>query len=1166
MNQCFISLRSHTAYSLLEGALRIKELAELCKLYKMPAIGISDTNNMFASLEFSKEMLSAGIQPIIGVQLSFKPYGFDDARNASQVKPEQLVLIAKDNAGYRNLLALVSKAYLQPAGGIAPLLSYSDLVGFSDGVIALTGGIHGGIGRALLSTRAPAAESLLALLKEYFGDRLYIEIMRHGLEDERRIESALLEIAQAHNLPIVATNDMYFATADQYEAHDALMCIAEGTYVVEQDRRRLTPQHRFKSPQEMQALFADLPEAIHNTVNIAKRCAVMSEARDPILPRFEVRLDDGSLMSEDDILRDRARTGLEQRLEDHVYKEGMDEEARAAIRTQYVERLEYELSVIIKMQFPGYFLIVSDFISWSKSKNIPVGPGRGSGAGSLVAWALLITDLDPLRYGLLFERFLNPERVSMPDFDVDFCQDRRDEVIKYVQDKYGFDRVAQIITFGKLQARAVLRDVGRVLQLPYNQVDGICKLVPNNPAHPVTLQEAIDVEPMLKAAIKQEESVERMVGIALKLEGLNRHASTHAAGVVIADRPLQELVPLYRDAKSTMLVVQYSMKYAEMAGLVKFDFLGLKTLSVLQKAVELVAHRGITLDLLKLPEGDKKTYAMLGQGDATGVFQLESAGMRDTLRKLKPDCLEDIIALVSLYRPGPMENIPTYIARKHGHEQPEYLHPKLETVLKETFGVIIYQEQVMQIAQLLAGYSLGEADLLRRAMGKKIRAEMEAQREIFVGKAVALGVEEEQARSIFDLIAKFAEYGFNKSHAAAYAVIAYQTAFLKANYPVEFLAASMIYDMHNTDKLSVFREEALRNHIPILPPDINRSEALFSVEQLQEGKVAIRYALGALRNVGIDAMHQIVAARGDKPFKDIFDFLERVDSSIINKRQFEFMVKAGAFDSIHRNRKQLLESLDMLIAYNQSQSADKNGAQVSLFSGGAGVSRIQPKLAPIEDSASLERLEAEFEAVGFYLSAHPLQGYGHLLKKSGVTLCSQFPMKIGEKYSSIKVAGIVISTKMKVSQKGRFAFLTLSDETGNFEISIFKEELLTSFRDLLVEGTLLMVTADAKMDENGARLIATSFQKLDALMAQWKAQPQGIESGQVDITVQNADALASLRERLGKPCSVGSKVRLHVVTPTGIAVMSLTGLYNISAATTIDIQTIEGVSVVDKAA
>ena len=643
-------------------------------------------------------------------------------------------------------------------------------------------------------------------------------MQRHGLPEQRATEPHLIDIAYAQSLPLVATNEPFFAAPDDYESHDALICIAEGRLLAETDRRQLTPQHYFKSRSEMAALFADLPEAIANTVEIAQRCSYRPRTLKPILPRFTSGDADEGVE-----LRERARDGLERRIALH----GL---APNVTREDYDARLAFEIDVIERMKYPGYFLIVADFIQWAKSHDIPVGPGRGSGAGSLVAYALTITDLDPIRFGLLFERFLNPERVSMPDFDIDFCQDRRDEVIRYVQERYGRDQVAQIITFGTLQARGVLRDVGRVLEMPYGQVDKLCKLVPQNPANPVTLARAIDDEPKLQAERDSNPTVRRAFDIARKLEGLTRHASTHAAGIVIGDRPLAELVPLYRDPKSDMPVTQFNMKWVEPAGLVKFDFLGLKTLTVLKTAVDFLKQRGIEIDLSAIPLDDKKTYELLGRAEAVGIFQLESAGMRRALLDMKPDRFEDIIALVALYRPGPMANIPTYCARKHGDEEPDYIHPKLEEVLKETFGVIVYQEQVMQAAQLLAGYSLGQADLLRRAMGKKIRSEMQAQRKDFVKGATERGVQRAQADAIFDLLERFAEYGFNKSHAAAYALVAYQTAWMKANYPVEFLAASMTLDMGNTDKLAEFRNEAERLGIKLMPPAINRSGRAFEVE------------------------------------------------------------------------------------------------------------------------------------------------------------------------------------------------------------------------------------------------------------------------------------------------------------------------------------------------
>ena len=1191
----------------------VKDMVKWAKAQSMPAIAITDHGNLFGSLEFSLAAMDAGIQPIIGCVVYIKPQQVETGRNASAVKPDQLLLYAQNQTGWNNLLKLVSQSYLAPTGGEAPIMTLADFEGSSDGLIALTGGIYGAVGKALIAGRDAFAEEQLLKLQGLFPGRLYMELSRHGLPDEKPIESRLIALAYKHNIPLVATNDAYFTKVEMYEAHDAFLCIADGTYVGETNRRRLTPEHRLKTPQEMALLFADIPEAIANTVNIAKRCAFVATSKAPILPRYtsspsplegeggvggmspqSVVLKDTPLpnplpqgergLDEDDALRAESKAGLLERLERYVYTPEMSDADKEAKAKPYFDRLEFELETIIKMKFPGYFLIVSDFIRWSKSQDIPVGPGRGSGAGSVVAWSLSITDLDPLRYGLLFERFLNPHRVSMPDFDVDFCQDRREEVIRYVQQRYGRDRVAQIITFGKLQARAVLRDVGRVLQMPYGQVDKICKMVPNNPAAPVTLAEAIDIEPMLKAAFEEDETVRKLGDISLKLEGLNRHASTHAAGVVIGDRPLQELVPLYRDPKSDMPVVQYSMKYAESAGLVKFDFLGLKTLTVLARALHLLKPRGVTLDLLGLPEGDKTSYEMLSRGDTVGVFQLESAGMRDTLKKLKPDCLEDIIALVSLYRPGPMDNIPTYIARKHGEENPEYLHPLLEQVLKETFGVIIYQEQVMQIAQLLAGYSLGEADLLRRAMGKKIRAEMEAQRDIFVQKSVERGVDKKQAASIFDLIAKFAEYGFNKSHAAAYALIAYQTAYLKANYPVEFIAASMTYDMHNTDKLGIFREDAGRFGIALLPPDINRSEVLFSVEidtpsplegegrgggygsdkeeplpltPSLKGRGNIRYALAAIRNVGAQAMEGVVAERKNGPYTDIFDFASRVPPEALNRRALEHLIKAGAFDALHPNRNQLFTHIDTIMGYGAAIQRDKESQQVSLFGGVGAPIMDKPNLPDVSDCSALEKLEHEFSAIGFYLSAHPLAGYKLALESLRVMSSSLFVDKLDGQFRTVKLAGIVTGRKFKVSDKGRFAFIQLSDMGGVFEVSVFDEVILSQQRDNLENGKILLITADAKMDDNGLRLIAKSISLFDDALA--KQQQSGQRLDVFRIVVNKPEALASIRNLLGEPNGRGAAVRLSAELGAERAEIELPGKYTVSPILLDKIRVIRGV-------
>jgi len=1159
MNPTFIHLRVHSAYSLLEGAIPLKSLVKWCKAEHMPAVAVTDSGNLFGSLEFSLAAIESGIQPIQASLLFTKPRN-GDARNAHLQKPDQLPVYAKDEAGWKNLLYLVSKSHLQPADGNAPMLLSSDIEEHNEGLMILVGGIYSAVGKMLLGGQREAAKQELARLQSIFGDRIYIELSRCGVAEEKQIEAALVELAYALNIPLIATNDAYFIDEDMYEAHDAFLCIADGSYVNEDKRRRLTPEHRLKTPVEMAALFADIPEALANTVQLAKRCSFLLTGKAPMLPSFQ-----SEGMTEEEALRSQARAGLAERLEKYVFTPEMDDGERREKSFPYVERLEFELDTIIKMKFPGYFLIVSDFIRWSKARDIPVGPGRGSGAGSLVAWALLITDLDPLRYGLLFERFLNPERVSMPDFDVDFCQDRREEVIHYVQQKYGTERVAQIITFGKLQARAVLRDVGRVMQMPYGQVDKICKLVPNNPAAPVTLKEAIEMEPAFKAAIKEDETVEHLIDISLKLEGLNRHASTHAAGVVIGDRPLSELVPMYRDPKSDMPVVQYSMKYAETAGLVKFDFLGLKTLTVLSQTLKLLEPRGIKPDLLALPEGDKPTYAMLARGETVGVFQLESAGMRDTLKKLKPDCLEDIIALVSLYRPGPMDNIPTYISRKHGEEEPDYQHPLLEPVLKETFGVIIYQEQVMQIAQVLAGYSLGEADLLRRAMGKKIRAEMEAQRSIFVEKATARGVEKKQAARIFDLIAKFAEYGFNKSHAAAYALIAYQTAFFKANYVVEFIAASMTYDMHNTDKLSIFREDASRYNIQLLPPDINKSEVLFSVEHPlpnrgRDGVGAstekpeqvspppdlppigggnIPYALAAVRNVGEQAMRAVVAERkANGPFASIFDFVTRVPLEALNKRALEHLIKAGAFDILHPNRAQLFNAIDVIMAYGTAFQREAESNQVSLFAGSAQPMIRPPTLHPCDDWSRLEKLEFENAAIGFYLSSHPLAGYKTVLEQLKTLDSKEFAEKLGPAYRTVRVAGIVTGKKVKVSDKGRFAFLQLSDLGGAFEVSVFNETLLAQQRDNLENGKMLLITADGKSEEAGVRLIAQGITLLDDAVLKMQAGKRM----SITLVVNDMSAIPPIRQLL-VASGQGATVKLALTQGETETTIELPGKY-----------------------
>ena len=1069
----------------------------------MPAAAVTDANNLFGALEVSMTLSGVGIQPIIGLQQSFEAGDFGLHLARSERAPS-LVLLAQSSAGYNNLLKITSDAFLRSAAEDGPCAALSWLEGRSDGVICLTGGYDGPVDRLLREGRGADARAALEKLAALFPDRLYVELQRHQARAAESVEAEMVDLAYDLDLPLVAANEPYFPTMDGYEAHDALLCIAEGAYVHQDDRRKVTPDHYFKSAEEMAALFSDLPEAIENTVEVARRCAFRPRFHDPILPRF-VKVPDGADSTEAEKaeameLERQAREGLKARLASIELAD--DEEA-------YWARLKVELDIINRMGFPGYFLIVSDFIKWSKAEGIPVGPGRGSGAGSVVAWALTITDLDPLRFGLLFERFLNPERVSMPDFDIDFCQDRRDEVIRYVQEKYGRDRVAQIITFGKLQARAVLRDVGRVLNMSFGQVDRICKLVPNNPANPVTLAEALETEPRLKEQRDEDEAVAALIEKALKLEGLYRHASTHAAGVVIGDRPLDELVPLYLDPRSDMPATQFNMKWVEPAGLVKFDFLGLKTLTVIDRAVGYCAEKGLELDMSAVPLDDKPTYDMLGEGAAVGVFQLESAGMRSTLRGMKPDSLEDIIALVSLYRPGPMENIPTYIERKQGLQEPDYLHPLLEDVLKETYGVIIYQEQVMQIAQILSGYSLGEADLLRRAMGKKKKEEMDKQRIRFVDGAKEKGVDKAKSSGIFDLVQKFAGYGFNKSHAAAYAYIAYQTAWLKANHPAEFLAASMSLDRANTDKLAVFLKEARRTRLKIQPPHVNHSQADFSVK---DG--AVVYALSAVKNVGEAAMAHIAEVRNDGgPFADIMDFAERVDLKTVGKRAIENLARAGAFDGLCASRAQSFKAADLLIRYSAALAEERSSDQGGLFALDSAPALARPKLPEGDDWPPHDRLDEERGALGFYFSGHPLDEYEKELRRLNTIPYVEAAEKGKVGREAVQLAGVVRTVRIRRSKSGKpFAWIEVSDPTGEYEVTAFSETL-NAARDMLEPGALLLIGATVEDRDGEARFTVETLRSLDAAAAN--------TASSLRISIVSERALAGLQRRLAavKPAS-----------------------------------------------
>ena len=1076
----FVHLKVHSAYSLLEGAITIAKLAKLALTQGFPALGLTDTSNLFGALEFSDKLAAAGVQPIVGATLQVN---FAESGDAAHLRVSTtgarspcagaIALLACNERGYQNLMQLSSRAFLDPAESEPPHIRLSQLQGGADGLIALTGGPDGPINKALSEDQHELALQRLEALRSIFGDRLYVELQRHGLPQESKAEPRLLELAYALRLPIVACNEVYFASPDDYEAHDALLCIAEGRYVTEDDRRRLSREHYFKSAEEMAQVFADLPEALASTIEIAKRCAFRPLGRKPILPKSVVAASAASeaeqLELEANELRAQAAAGLRKRLATSPLAAGFTAQ-------DYAKRLAFEVDVISRMKYPGYFLIVADFIKWAKANGIPVGPGRGSGAGSLVAWALTITDLDPLRFGLLFERFLNPERVSMPDFDIDFCQDRRDEVIRYVQAKYGADRVAQIITHGKLQARAVLRDVGRVLQMPYGQVDRLCKLVPNNPANPVSLAQAIEIEPKLQEEREREPVIARLLEIAQKLEGLYRHASTHAAGMVIGDRPLAELVPLYRDPKSSFPITQFNWKLVETAGLVKFDFLGLKTLTVLRKAVDLVKRgRGIEIDLAALPLDDAASYELLARADTVGVFQLEGTGMRDSLKRLKPDRFEDIIAMVALYRPGPMDNIPTYINRKHGEEPVELLHPLLEGILKETYGVIIYQEQVMQIAQVLAGFSLGEADLLRRAMGKKDKREMAQQKSRFVEGALKAGVKRADAEYIFELVDKFAGYGFNKSHAAAYALVSYQTAYMKANFREEFLAASMTLDMGNTDKLAMYTAEASKAEIAILPPCINASEVDFLA-----GERSIRYSLAALKNIGAQAVESIVAERrAGGAFANLSDFARRANVKALNKRALETLSAAGAFDGLEANRALVHGNVEQLLAFANRLAANEAQGTGDLFGGSdAGAATID--MRPLPSWTPMERLQQEFEAIGFFLSGHPLDAYASALPKLGVSTYAEFEARCERGAAAGRIAGIVVSVRERRSQRGnKFAFAMFSEPTGQFEVVLFSETLAAA-RQLLEPGTAVLLTVEGERDGEALKLRAQAVQSLDA--------------------------------------------------------------------------------------
>ena len=1044
-----------------------KTIAARAAMLGFPAIAITDRNGLYGVMPFSEACMAKGVQPIIGAMLAVaRP---PEIGGESGI--DWLVLLAKDDLGYANLCKLVSSAHLDRPLEEDPHIPFAKLEGLSEGLIALTAGAEGALARLISAGQQTKAQAYLEMLESLFPERLYIEIARRHDPVEEAAENGLVEIAYARDLPIVATNPAAYVDPSFHAAHDAMLCIAKSAYVESAERISSSADTWLKDGQTIAELFADLPEALANTAIIAQRCAVAAPKRKPILPSLG--------QDEDEQLRVDAITGLEKRVAGRS-----DDE-----RTLYRERLEYELEIIIGMGFAGYFLIVADFIKWAKANDIPVGPGRGSGAGSVVSWALTITDLDPIALGLLFERFLNPERVSMPDFDVDFCETHRDKVIAYVQRKYGRDKVAQIITFGRLKARAVLKDTGRVLQMPYGQVDRLAKLIPNHPTDPWTLERSLNGVSEVKSEYDSDPDVKRLFDLAMKLEGLPRHASTHAAGVVIGDRPLDELVPLYRDPRSDTPVTQFDMKYVEAAGLVKFDFLGLKTLSVLKEGQRLLSEQGVEVDFSALPWDDAEVFDLLQRGDTVGVFQVESEGMRRTLSAVRPTVFEDIIALNALYRPGPMDNIPMFGRRKNGEERIEYPHPRLEGILRETYGIFVYQEQVMQAAQILAGYSLGSADLLRRAMGKKIQSEMDAQRATFVkGCAEHNAIAETKANELFDLIDKFAGYGFNKSHAAAYALLTYQTAWLKAHHRAEFYAASMSFDLALTDKLAMFVEDMRRGAIDCLPPDINSSTASFTVEN-----GAVRYALGALKGVGEKAMESLVDERERVgPFASLEDFAARIDPRLLNRRQLESLAGSGAFDAIKPERAAVFTGAETILAHAASAHEQRETGQAGLF--GINSAEAAPIRLPRDASWSLaQRMAAEREAFGFYFSAHPVDSARHLLAAHKVkTFANLADVRIAEgERVGATMAALIEETRWRTSARGRrYMMATLSDSSGQFVATAFDDEATAALEAAAKSGQcgLLTVELDRREGDEAPRVTVKRVQPLGELAKRTRLQ------------------------------------------------------------------------------
>ena len=1056
----FTHLKIHTQYSICEGALRTSELAHYCKENKIRAVGLCDSNNLCGALEFSESIAKTKTQPIIGTQINVKYKG----------EIGKIPLFAKDLEGYKNLIKLSSKSFLEIKEDQDPHCLADDIIKNYKGLILLSGTFDGLIGKLFFKNLTDEASLLLKQLKEIFKDNLYLEIQRHNDEGEKIFEKFILNLSEKLSLPIIATQEIFYLNKDMHEAHDAYLCIGEKTYVNVKDRRKYSDQHYLKSSSEMHEVFKDLPDAIENNRNFPLRISYRPKNSLPILPNIK----SNKFTDVNNLLKKESAEGLKDKFKEYVFPFSEKKDLKN-IEETYNQRLDHEINIISKMKYSSYFLIVSDYIKWAKKNDIPVGPGRGSGAGSLVAWALSITDIDPIKFDLIFERFLNPDRISMPDFDIDFCEERRDKVLDYLKQKYG-KGVAHIITFGKLKARMAFRDIGRVLGLSYGYVDTLCKMIPFDPSRPLSLEKAVAQEPRIRKEEKKDPRVKKLVEISKKLEGLNRNMATHAAGVVIPEENLAEFVPLYKDPSSNSLLpsTQFDMYSAESAGLVKFDLLGLKTLTVINKTISLLKEKKINLDIKKIKLNDPKIFELLRSGNTVGLFQLESTGMRDALVNMKPNKFEDIIALVALFRPGPMGNISIYNQCKHGEKKPDYLHPKLKKILEPTYGVIIYQEQVMQIAQNLSGFSAGEADILRRAMGKKKRAELEKQKERFVSGAVKNGITKDTAIFIFKKIEPFAEYGFNKSHAAAYAMIAYQTAYLKTHYPNEFIAASMSNELSNTEKLSEFFEELKRLKIHVQRPCINKCFSEFVPKDN-----ILFYSLGAIKNVGYEAISKVVLEREKNgKFKSISDFINRVNPKNINKLQLEGLVKAGAFDSIFSNRKVLFDNIPNVIQNSKNIFENRINNQSSLFSEDNQKISYLFKNENAPHWNSEETLSREFESVGFYISNHPLKDYQEILEQYKVKTFKDF-----ENSNDLEcfISGTILSIKEKKTSKGTpFVIAKFSDLSKVFEIFLFSE-ILEKNRENLREGKSFLLTIVRDKENKDNRFRRLNVRKVTSL-------------------------------------------------------------------------------------